>query len=79
MLPRVQSRRALLLLACSALAPASEEKPAEKFVAEWNLWGAEQQHAPKGTIGVGEIRQWQRVKSAWRKLEKLVDRYYRGE
>ncbi len=52
--------------------------PDALFVAAWKRWQEAISSTP-GTINAPEVIAWQGVKSAWRKLEKAADRYYRGE
>jgi hypothetical protein len=54
------------------------------LAAEYNLWVSAKNRrntnpAKEGTLDAGEFMQWQRVKAAWRRMEKQVDAEYRGE
>jgi hypothetical protein len=81
-------RRAVILLAILILSAAADAPTVHDlnraFVAEHEQWAA-MWNARIGATGgerllsAAEVLEWQRVKSAWRALEKRVDSEYRGE
>jgi hypothetical protein len=52
---------------------------ANEFMAQYNTWAKQVNARRPGTISAAELQQWQRVKSNWRKTERTMDRFYRGE
>jgi hypothetical protein len=67
---------------CAAAAFSTEAPTwelANSMSVQYNLWAQERNRATEGTVSATEFLQWQRVKAAWRQMEKRVDAEYRGE
>jgi hypothetical protein len=74
----------LFLLAVPLLATAPTWEVGNALAMEYDHWCAMrnvrvQDSAQVGTVSASEFLQWQKVKSAWRRLERQVDAEYRGE
>lgn len=73
----------LAVLLMFAAAASGTEVPtwdlANAMSVQYNLWAAERNRAMDGTVSASEFMQWQKVKAAWRQVEKRVDAEYRGE
>jgi hypothetical protein len=75
--------RLLALCALSVGTLGSEENWYDTYVNAFNRWQNmvyERQLKVEGnqTVDAKEYLEWQKVKSAGRKFEKMVDQYYRG-
>ena len=55
-----------------------EQRMENVFANEYNAWVKLRAATTPGTINAAEVLQWQKVKAAWRKVEKTIDREYRG-
>jgi len=69
--------RTLLFISLFMLALSGGKTVEARFADAFNYW--QRSRPVNGTISVQEVKAWQRAKSAWRELEKVADRYYRGE
>ena len=71
----------VLLLLCGGWMPAGapEPDPAVLFSDAYNSWIQMRQGISDYVIPAPEVMEWQKVKSAWRRLEKVVEKEYRGE
>ncbi|MES2136979.1 MAG: hypothetical protein V4502_07975 [Pseudomonadota bacterium] len=52
--------------------PERPPRPENEFADAYNEWARLMNHTPEGTTDARAARQWQRVKKAWRELEKSV-------
>jgi hypothetical protein len=52
---------------------ASEPSKENAFAAEYNEWVRLRESAPAGTLSAPAVRQWKRVKQAWRELQHSVE------
>ena len=72
-----------------ALLPAAQQQASFRKIAsssvEFSLnygywaWLVDQDQGVPHTINLPAYRQWQKTKESWKKLEKDVDRFYKGE
>jgi hypothetical protein len=71
-----ESRRFLLAifpaLMHAAYMPERPPTPANEFAQLYNEWAHLMNGTPEGTVNAQAVRQWARVKKAWRELEKSV-------
>ena len=56
-----------------------EVDPAINFATRYNIWIRLNQETKEGVMNAKEIFAWQGAKDAFRRLEKVVDKIYRGE
>lgn len=74
----------MVLLAAGAPPAGNGVGVANRFAEEYNVWAGLRNErmgriGGEGMLDVGEVLQWKKVKSAWRRVEKEVDGEYRGE
>lgn len=74
----------LFLMAIPLLAGAPTWEMGNALAVQYNRW-TEMRNvrvadpAKAGTVSMSEFMEWQKVKSAWRQMERQVDGEYRGE
>lgn len=72
-------KRLVLLLTVPLLASAPTWEAGNAYALKYHVWATLRNirvQSP-GTVSAPEMVEWQKVKSAWRQLEKQVDAEYR--